>query len=355
MSATPEKYGKNYEESNPLSKKGHKTFIIAEAGVNHNGSLELAKKLVDAAVEAGADAVKFQTFKAERVVNKDAKKAVYQREVRNVGESQLEMLRGLELGEEAHKTLFDYCNQKKIVFMSSPFDLEGVEFLNSLGVEIFKIPSGEITNLPYLRRIGSLGKKVILSTGMADLGEIDRALRVLKDFGTPSEEVTVLQCNTEYPTPMSDVNLRAIQTIRENFKVNVGYSDHTLGTEVPIAAVALGASVIEKHFTLDKKMEGPDHKVSLEPQELKRMVRAIRNIEQALGNGIKKVSDSERKNINFVRKSIVAARDIRKGELFTKENITVKRPGTGINPFEWDRIVGKRAKKNFERDEMIEI
>jgi N,N'-diacetyllegionaminate synthase len=338
-----------------FSKKAYKTFIIAEAGVNHNGSLKLAKKLVDAAADAGADAVKFQTFKAERIASVHSRKARYQGKATTQCESQLEMLKGLELNEEAHKILFSYCAGKRVIFMSSPFDLEGVEFLDSLGVQILKIPSGEITNLPYLRKIGSLRKRVILSTGMADLREIEAALNVLVDYGTPLEEITLLQCNTEYPTPMADVNLRAMQTIRKAFKVDVGYSDHTLGIEAPIAAVALGASVIEKHFTLDKNMEGPDHKISLEPQELKDMVRAVRNIEEALGNGIKKVSSSERKNIDLVRKSIVAARNIKKGEVFTHENITVKRPGTGMSPFEWDKVTRKKAKKNFERDELIEI
>jgi len=339
--------------SNGLSQKGYKTFIIAEAGVNHNGSLEIAKRLVDVAVESGADAVKFQTFKAENIVTKDADKADYQKKTTNAGESQLEMLRKFELDEDAHRILFKYCSKQKIQFMSSAFDLEGVDLLNSLGVEIFKIPSGEIINLPYLRKIGSLKKKVILSTGMADLEEIKDALDVLVSAGTFLDNITVLHCNTEYPTPYKDVNLLAMQTIARAFDVRVGYSDHTSGIEVPIAAVARGATVIEKHFTLDKNMEGPDHKASLEPDELKAMVHAIRNIELSLGNGIKKPSPSELKNKPIARKSIVAARDIRKGETFTEENLTVKRPGTGISPMRWDEILGKHAQKKYVEDELI--
>jgi len=338
---------------NGLSGKGYKTFIIAEAGVNHNGSLEIAKKLVEVASESGADAVKFQTFKAENIVTKDADKADYQKKTTNAGESQLEMLRRLELDEEAHRTLFQYCSKQKIQFMSSPFDLEGVDLLNSLGVESFKIPSGEITNLPYLRKIGFLKKKVIMSTGMADLGEIGNALNVLVSAGTALKNITVLHCNTEYPTPMDDVNLRAMVTIGSAFKVKVGYSDHTLGIEVPIAAVALGASVIEKHFTLDKSMEGPDHKASLDPVEFSEMVRAIRHVEKALGDGVKKPSPSEQKNIPVVRKSIVAARNIKRGETLSSENITVKRPGKGISPTQWDDVMGTVAERDYHSDELI--
>jgi N,N'-diacetyllegionaminate synthase len=347
--------GKSYKISKKLFRKDYRTFIIAEAGVNHNGSLEIAQKLVDVAAESGVDAVKFQTFRAENIVSKYAEKAEYQKLTTDAGESQLEMLKKLELDEAAHKALFRYCSEKNIQFMSSPFDLEGIDLLNSLGVEIFKIPSGEIINLPYLRKIGCLKKNIILSTGMADLGEIEKALDVLVSAGTLLENITVLHSNSQYPTPMEDVNLRAMETIRCAFKVKVGYSDHTQGIEVPIAAVALGASVIEKHFTLDKAMAGPDHKASLQPQELMAMVRAIRNIEKALGDGIKKPSQSERKNIEIVRKSIVAARDIKQGEVFTKQNITTKRPGTGISPLEWDRVIGKKAKRNFKKGELAEV
>jgi len=331
-----------------------KTFIIAEAGVNHNGSLELAKNLVDAAIETGADAVKFQTFKAERIVSKNAEKAAYQIQTTNATESQLDMIRRLELSTTAHKELLQYCGEKEIQFLSSPFDLESIDLLASLGLTIFKIPSGEITNLPYLRKVGVLKKEIILSTGMADLGEIEDALDVLMEAGTELENITVLHCNTEYPTPFEDVNLRAMLTIKTAFPgLQVGYSDHTRGIEVSIAAVAMGATIIEKHFTLDKNMEGPDHKASLEPDELKAMVNAIRNIEKALGNGIKKPSPSELKNKAIVRKSIVAERDIRNREAFTEENLTVKRPGTGICPMRWDEVIGQVAQKDYEKDELI--
>jgi N,N'-diacetyllegionaminate synthase len=331
-----------------------KTFIIAEAGVNHNGSLELARKLIDVAVEAGADAVKFQTFKAEKVVTLSAVKAEYQKQATDANESQLDMIRRLELDPLAHGALFQYCKQKSIQFLSSPFDLESIDLLYSLGLEIFKIPSGEITNLPYLRKIGALKKKIILSTGMADLGEIEDALDVLMEAGMVREDITVLHCNTEYPTPFEDVNLRAMLTIKAVFpSIQVGYSDHTPGIEVPIAAVAMGAKVIEKHFTLDKNMKGPDHKASLEPNELKAMVKAIRNIEIALGSGIKKSSPSELKNMTIARKSIVAARNICKGEAFTEENLTVKRPETGINPMRWDEMIGRMANKDYKIDELI--
>lgn len=329
-------------------------FIIAEAGVNHNGSLKLAKKLIDAAVEAGADAVKFQTFKAERLVSKQAPKAEYQKQTTDVEESQFEMIKKLELDVGAHKELMGYCAQKGIQFLSTPFDLESIDLLDSLGLPLFKIPSGEITNLPYLRHTASKKKPIILSTGMADLGEIEDALVVLTKGGIEVADITVLHCNTEYPTPMEDVNLRAMQTISYAFPgIKVGYSDHTLGIEVPIAAVAMGASVIEKHFTLDKNMEGPDHKASLEPDELKAMVLAIRNIEKALGNGHKKRSPSETKNMSIARKSIVAARAIRKGELFTEENLTIKRPGNGISPMRWDEMIGQVAQQDYQEDELI--
>jgi len=332
-----------------------KVFIIAEAGVNHNGSLEIARRMVDAAVDANADAIKFQTFKAEEVVSKFAAKAEYQRKTTNADESQLEMIKKLELNADAHKGLIKYCRKKNIIFLSTPFDLDSIDLLNNLGLEIFKIPSGEIINLPYLRKIGGFKKRIILSTGMADMGEIEDALDVLTASGTPKEDITVLHCNTEYPTPFEDVNLNAMLTIRDAFKVKVGYSDHTLGIEIPIAAVALGARVIEKHFTLDRNMEGPDHKASLEPGELNNMVKAIRNIEKALGNGQKRPSSSEFQNKAIVRKSIVAAKGIKEGEFFTDENITAKRPGTGICLMEWDKIIGKRAKKDFFVDDLIEL
>lgn len=332
-----------------------KTFIIAEAGVNHNGSIEIAKKLVDVAVEADVNAVKFQTFKAENIISKFAKKAEYQRKATGESETQLEMVKRLELDVNAHEELMGYCRGKGMMFLSSPFDLESIDLLNELGVEIFKIPSGEINNMPYLRKIGGLSRKLILSTGMADMREIGNALDILLGAGTPKDSITVLHCNTEYPTPMEDVNLKAMLAIRETFGVNVGYSDHTLGIELPVAAVALGATVIEKHFTLDKNMEGPDHIASLDQAELERMVTAIRNIEKAMGDGIKRPSSSELKNIPVVRKSIVAARDINKGDILTEDNITVKRPGTGISPMEWDSIIGGNAIRDFNEDELIEL
>lgn len=332
----------------------HKTFIIAEAGVNHNGSVEIAKKLIDVAAEAGADAVKFQTFKAEKGISRYAQKAEYQKQSTDASESQLNMVRKLELDEGAHEELLAYCRSRNIQFLSTPGDLDSIDLLNKLGLEILKIPSGEITNLPYLRKIGALKKEIILSTGMADLGEIEDVFEVLIKAGTALENITVLHCNTEYPTPMHDVNLKAMQTIATAFPdVQVGYSDHTRGIEVPIAAVAMGATVIEKHFTLDKNMVGPDHKASLEPNELKDMVHAIRNIEKALGSDIKKPSPSELKNKPIARKSIVAARNIHKGEVFTEENLTTKRPGTGISPMGWDEIIGKRASKDYQQDELI--
>jgi N-acetylneuraminate synthase len=332
----------------------NQVFIIAEAGVNHNGDLELAKKLIDVAVEAGADAVKFQTFKTELCVSKGAKKAEYQ--VENTGndeETQFDMVKKLELTNQNHYELINYCRTKNIMFLSTPFDHDSIKLLNDLGLEIFKIPSGEITNLPYLRHIGSLNKKVILSTGMANLGEIENALDILSLAGTKKENITVLHANTEYPTPIEDVNLKAMVTISNAFGVKFGYSDHTLGIEVPVAAVALGAHVIEKHFTLDKNMEGPDHKASLEPDELKAMICAIRNIAKALGNGIKKPSKSELKNMQVVRKSIVASRDIKIGEILDENNLAVKRPGNGISPMRWDEITGTIAKKDYKEDELI--
>jgi len=331
----------------------NKVFIIAEAGVNHNGSIELAKKLIDVASESGVDAVKFQTFKAEKLVSKNAQKADYQKETTDKTESQFDMIKKLELDLNTHKELMAYCKTKNIMFLSTPFDHDSIELLNNLGLEIFKIPSGEITNLPYLRHIGKLDKKVILSTGMADIGEIEDALDILISSGTQKENITVLHANTMYPTPMEDVNLKAMVTIGNTFDIAFGYSDHTLGIEVDIAAVAMGANVIEKHFTLDKTMEGPDHKASLEPDELKEMVKAIRNIELALGSSIKKPSKSEIPNMQVARKSIVAKTEIKKGDQLSEKNITIKRPGNGINPMRWDEIVGTIAKKDYSEDELI--
>jgi len=330
-----------------------KVFIIAEAGVNHNGCIETAKKLIDVAVEAGVDAVKFQTFKAENLVSKSAKKAEYQKQTTDGDESQFEMIKKLELDVDTHKELMDYCASQKIMFLSTPFDHDSIDLLDVLKLDIFKIPSGEISNLPYLRHIGSLNKQVILSTGMADLGEIEDALDILIAAGTAKEKITVLHANTEYPSPMEDVNLKAMQTIARAFNMDVGYSDHTLGIEVDIAAVAMGAKVIEKHFTLDRAMVGPDHKASLEPDELKAMVQGIRNIEKALGNGIKKPSKSERKNIVIARKSIVAKQDIKQGDTLSEKNIAIKRPGNGINPMRWDEMMGQIAQKNYKTDELI--
>jgi N,N'-diacetyllegionaminate synthase len=332
-------------------------LIIAEAGVNHNGSLELAKKLIDIAADAGADYVKFQTFKADKLVSRTAKKAEYQEKNINDGDdSQYNMLKKLELSESMHTELIEYCAFRNIKFLSSGFDEESIDYLDSLGIDLFKIPSGEITNKPYLQHIAHKGKSIILSTGMANLIEIGDALDVLIQEGITKEKIAILHCNTEYPTPMEDVNLHAMNTIQKAFGVAVGYSDHTRGIEVPIAAIALGASVIEKHFTLDCNLPGPDHKASLEPDELKTMIKAIRNIEKAVsGNGIKEPSESERKNIVIARKSIVASRYIQKGELLTKENLTVKRPGNGISPMLWDEIIGKLAVKNFETDDLIQV
>ena len=328
-------------------------FIIAEAGVNHNGSIELARKMVDTASKAGADAIKFQTFKAEKLVTRYAEKADYQRDASDEKELQISMLKKLELNIEDHRKLISYCNEKKIIFMSTPFDIESIQLLIELGLKIFKIPSGEITNLPYLRCIGRLNKKIIISTGMSNMNEIKNALRVLIDSGTNKENITVLHANTQYPTPMKDVNLNAMINIGNTLNLKYGYSDHTLGIEVDIAAVAMGASCIEKHFTLDKNMEGPDHKASLEPEELKDMITAIRNIEDALGTSEKKLSNSEKSNITLIRKSIVASKKISKGEKFTKDNLDIKRPGNGISPMKWDEIIGTYATKDYSKDELI--
>lgn len=335
----------------------NKVIIIAEAGVNHNGDIELAKKLIDAAVDAGVDYVKFQTFKSENLVSKEAKKADYQIEnTLNSDENQLQMLKKLELSNSQHKILVSYCKQKNIAFFSTAFDLESLFYLKELGLEMVKIPSGEITNLPYLRKAAALFNEVILSTGMSTMKEIEDALNVFLQAGISKNNITVLHCNTEYPTPMKDVNLKAMLSIHEKFGVKIGYSDHTLGIEVPIAAVALGACMIEKHFTLDRSLPGPDQLASLEPIELKAMVNAIRNIELAIsGTGLKEPSNSEIKNISIARKSIVAKKPIVKGEKFTEYNITTKRPGTGISAMQWDEVLGKIAYKNFDGDELIKL
>jgi len=332
-----------------------KVFIIAEAGVNHNGSLRIAKKMVDAAVNAGVDAIKFQSFNAESLVSRYAPKAAYQKKSTGKRESHLEMIKRLELDLNSHKELIKYCRTKKIIFLSSPFDLESIDLLMGLGLKTFKIPSGEITNLPYLRKIGSLRKKIILSTGMSNIKEIGIALKTLIYSGTKKNNITVLHCNTEYPTPIEDVNLRAMLTIKDKFGVKVGYSDHTLGIEVALAAVSLGASVIEKHFTLDKRMTGPDHQASLGYSELEQMVILIRKIEKALGDGIKKPSKSESKNVGIVRKSIIAAGNIKKGEIFSRQNLAIKRPGFGLSPMLWDLVIDKKAKQNFKTGDLIKI
>lgn len=330
-----------------------KTLIIAEAGVNHNGSLEVAKKLVDAAKKADVDIIKFQTFISEVVISKFAQKAEYQKVSNSKNETQLEMVRKLELSFNDFLELSDYCRKNCIEFLSTAFDNQSIEFLSTIDMERWKIPSGEITNLPYLIKIANLKQPVILSTGMSTLEEIETAVSVLKNNGVT--DLTVLHCTTEYPTPFEDVNLNAMHTIKEKFGVKIGYSDHTTGIEVPIAAVALGATVIEKHFTLDRNMEGPDHKASLEPHELKAMVDAIRNIEKALGNGIKQPAESEKKNMAIARKSIVAKVDIKAGEILTEDNITVKRPGNGISPMKWFDVIGTKATRDFQEDELIEV
>ena len=332
------------------------TIIIAEAGVNHNGSVDLAKRLIDAAAAAGVDYVKFQTFKTENLVSKSAKKADYQQKNMNSGDdSQFNMLKKLELSQEQHEELIGYCKSKGVKFFSTAFDLDSLDYLSSLQLGMWKIPSGELTNYPYIKKIALNREPVILSTGMSTMDEIREAISVLTKFGVSLDQITVLHCNTEYPTPMADVNLKAMQTIADEFGVKVGYSDHTQGIEVSIAAVALGATMIEKHFTLDRNMEGPDHKASLEPDELKAMVSAIRNIEIALGSSEKKVSKSEEKNRSAARKSIVAARNIDKDELLTEENIAIKRPGNGISPMRWEEVLGTKAIRSFKTDELIEI
>ncbi len=329
------------------------TLIIAEAGVNHNGSIENAYELVDVAKAAGVDAVKFQTFSAEKLVSCNAQKAEYQKLYNSNEQTQLEMLKGLVLTKLQFQNICKYCMEKNILFLSTPFDLESIDMLEELVMPIYKIPSGEITNLPYLIKIASLGKPIILSTGMSTLDEVESALNILKSNG--AGEISLLHCNTEYPTPYEDVNLLAMNTLKQRFGVKVGYSDHTLGIEVPIAAVALGAQIIEKHFTLNKNMVGPDHKASLEPDELKKMVDSIRIIEKTLGNGEKVPTKSESKNIDIARKSIVAKTNIMVGDTFSEENITVKRPGNGISPMKWFEVLGKTATKNFKEDELITL
>ncbi len=329
-----------------------RTYIIAEAGVNHNGSFDLACKLVDVAKEAGVDCIKFQTFKSEKLVSYNAQKAEYQKNTTGEG-SQVDMLKKLELSYDEFVSLKAYCDKVGICFLSTPFDFDSIEFLNSIDMPFWKIPSGEVTNYPYLLALAKTGKPVVMSTGMCDLDEIRTAVKVLTDNGVT--DIRLLHCNTEYPTPFEDVNLMAMQTIRETLGYEVGYSDHTKGIEVPIAAVAMGARVIEKHFTLDRNMEGPDHKASLEPDELAEMVKSIRNIEKAIGNGDKTPSFSEKKNIIIARKSIVAKKRIKLGDILTEENITVKRPGTGISPMKWNEVIGTKAIRDFEEDELIEI
>ena len=330
-----------------------KVCIIAEAGVNHNGDITTAKKMVDVANEAGVDYIKFQTFVPEKLVSRYAEKAEYQKETTDAAESQLDMLRKLSLSENEFVALRGYCEEVGIGFISTPFDLDSIDFLEKLNMDFWKIPSGEITNLPYLEKIAKTGRKVILSTGMSDIQEIKEAVKVLETNGTT--EIVLLHCNTQYPTPYEDVNLSAMSTIAKETGKEVGYSDHTQGIDVPIAAVAMGATVIEKHFTLDKTMDGPDHKASLEPDELKQMVNAIRHVEKAVGNGIKEPTASEKGNINIVRKSIVAACRISKGDILSEDNLTTKRPGNGISPFRWHEIIGLKAIRDFAEDELIEI
>ena len=332
-----------------------KTLIIAEAGVNHNGDIELAKKLIDVATDAGADLVKFQTFSADRLVTQSALKAEYQALATDKIESQHEMLRKLELTESMHHELINHCANREIGFFSTGFDIESINFLAGLGQEMFKIPSGEITNLPFLQHIGGLGKKVLLSTGMSNTHEIAAALNALELAGTPKNRITVLHCTTAYPVPIPDVNLRAMQSIHTEFGVDVGYSDHTLGIEISLAAVALGATVIEKHFTLDRTLPGPDHKASLEPNELKSMIDGIRNIEGALGDGIKRPMPSEVPNLWVIRQSIVARRKIKRDELITTENLGTKRAGRGISPMRWEEVLGKKAIRDFHENELIEL
>jgi len=331
-----------------------RTLIIAEAGVNHNGDVSIAKQLIDVAADSGADLVKFQTLNADHMVIPNAAKAEYQLLSTDISESQHEMLSKLELSENTHRELIAHSLKRNIGFFSTGFDISSVNLLVRLGQKLFKIPSGEITNLPYLRHIGALGETVILSTGMSNLPEIESALNILEDSGTSRNRISVLHCTTAYPAPMSDVNLKAMLNIQKSFNVSVGYSDHTLGIEIPIAAVALGASVIEKHFTLDRRLPGPDHKASLEPRELKAMVQAIRNVELALGDGKKRIMPSELANREIARKSIVSMQAIKAGEVFTMQNLTSKRPGTGVSPMELDKFLGRQAKKDYQVNELID-
>lgn len=336
--------------------KNNHTLIIAEAGVNHNGSIELAFKLIEEAAKAGVDYVKFQTFKSSKLVSSSAQKAEYQKQSHpEEDNSQLSMLKKLELSPEDHFRLIEHCNKHNIKFLSTAFDSDSINFLHSLNLDFWKIPSGEITNLPYLRQIAKLGGNVILSTGMSELHEVEAAISILEHGGLSRNNIALLHCNTQYPTPMEDVNLKAMDTLRILGCKGVGYSDHTLGIEVPIAAVSMGATIIEKHFTLDKNMPGPDHKASLDPHELCEMVKAIRNIEKALGSSTKTISNSERNNIIVARKSIVASQYIKKGELLTSENITVKRPGNGISPMRWDEVINTKATQDFTPDQLITL
>ena len=336
-------------------KDDNKIIIIAEAGVNHNASMEMARRMVVEAARAGADYVKFQTAVPELVISSIAPKAEYQKETTGEEESQLDMCRAIHLPLSAYPELAELCREVGIGFMSTPFDLVSIDSLAELGMDYWKIPSGEITNLPYLRKIAGIGGKVILSTGMSTLDEVSAAVDILAEGGIDRKDIFLLHCTTQYPTPYSDVNLLAMESLRRLDVGGVGYSDHTLGIEVPIAAAALGAKVIEKHFTLDKSLPGPDHRASLDPAELTAMVKAVRNIELALGDGEKRVAESERPNIEVARKSIVASRPIAAGEIFTEENITVKRPGNGISPMKWDSVIGQRAKKDFPYDSLIEL
>ena len=330
-------------------------LIIAEAGVNHNGSILLAKKLIDAAKSSGADIIKFQSFSAENLVIPGTKKANYQQDKVTLSEDQFEMLEKLELNFDQQKELKNYSDSKNIEFLSSAFDLNSLKLIKNLNVKRYKIPSGEITNLPYLRFVASQKKPIILSTGMSNIREIGNALDELIVSGVKNEEITILHCTTEYPAPLEDVNLNAMTTIRNKFQIKVGYSDHTLGTEVSLAAVALGATIIEKHLTLDRNLNGPDHKASLEPDEFFNLVKGIRKISKSLGSFEKKISNSEKKNISIVRKSVIAKTEIKEGDLFSSNNLCAKRPGTGISPMLWDQIIGKRAKRDFKVNEQITL
>lgn len=332
-----------------------RVFIIAEAGVNHNGEFKIAKKLVDAAIASGADAVKFQIYKAKMLVTNTATKAAYQKATTPSNESQMDMLESLQLDYDKHEKLFDYCKSKGIQYISSPFDMDSLDFLISLGVDFIKVSSPDITFLPFLRKLAQSNVGIFLSSGMASLGEIERALSVFDEYGTKKDRIVVLHCNTDYPTNYADANLKAIKTIADAFQIDVGYSDHTIGIDLPVAAIALGATVIEKHFTLDKTMSGPDHSMSLEPQELENMVKSIRKTELALGDGIKKMSAGEEKNYLHVRRSIFAAENINKGELLSEKNLICKRPANGISPMRWDEIIGRKAFKNYKKDEMIQL